>query len=237
MSVDVLVNYLKGEWGVITGAPFSLVMLAAIIALVAWRIIDRLYHTQIASLQSRLELRNDQIANYKNKLGGASPEEAKELIAKLQTQINSPIPVHATAEVPQSSTPSERTTLLQFRTQASTGGWPADLSDDRWLMLLSELRQAGSDGVVSLWGRRRDRSLASVLYDEHERKEPLVQIPKEHWAHFEIEPQSFLMPENEASPRTYNIHLSDWGRKDAYYDLHVGTADAGPWLRTVKVPD
>ncbi len=47
------------------------------------------YSKQLADSEARLKLRDDEIADYRRKLDGASPDEAKAALEKLQAEVNS----------------------------------------------------------------------------------------------------------------------------------------------------
>lgn len=82
------IEYLGGEWGVISQAPVIFFVALAILATAIWFAL----HWQFGA---RLTLRDDAIADYRRKLDGATPDEAADRIARLEKRLNSltPIPI------------------------------------------------------------------------------------------------------------------------------------------------
>jgi hypothetical protein len=86
------------EGGVVSGAPmlfFGAVLFAsAVAAFGIWAAISWSYSSRfegqastLSSLESRLKLKDDQLADYKSKLDGASPDEARKRLAQLELQV------------------------------------------------------------------------------------------------------------------------------------------------------
>ncbi len=65
--------------------PFALGVLAA--GILIWVVIDARYATIISSKTAQLELADRKLADYKEKLAGASPDEAKAKMAELLAEI------------------------------------------------------------------------------------------------------------------------------------------------------
>jgi hypothetical protein len=127
-----------------------------------------------------------------------------------------------------------RMALLDFRTKAIAHGWPIYLDDARWLEFLIHLRQAASDGQVSMWGRRMKKASAAVIYGRKDPPEPILEIDKSHWATFKINWN--LTSQEPPYAHSYDPTKSDWGLSAGrYQDLHVGMG-AEEWLATTKVP-
>lgn len=81
--VDAFLKYLEGEWKVIGQAPLTFLIVLTILGGIIWFVAKRAAALQVANLRSSLELSDRQIAYYKDKLAGASPDEAaKAQIAK-----------------------------------------------------------------------------------------------------------------------------------------------------------
>ncbi len=89
-----MVRTLRDNWSVIAGAPWAFAIVAGLMSGLIWivlkefskRQIEGLKH-QIENLEARLKLRDDEIADYKRKLQGATPKEAGERIAELERQV------------------------------------------------------------------------------------------------------------------------------------------------------
>lgn len=86
------------EGGVVAGAPIlfagSALFLTAIASFGIWNAIGWSYQAKldgqlatVGSLNDRLKLKDDQIADYKEKLNGATPDEAKKRIEALEIQL------------------------------------------------------------------------------------------------------------------------------------------------------
>ncbi len=82
-----LISTLKDNWEVIAKAPWAFLAVAAIIAALVWVIISHLKANQLEGLEARLKLRDDEITDYKRKLSGASPDEAKAEIEALKEAV------------------------------------------------------------------------------------------------------------------------------------------------------
>ena len=96
--MEALIRYLAGEGRVILQAPATFLVAIAIVFGIAWVALDWKYSSQISNLQSRLSLRDDQIADYKDKLNGATPDEAKKRLDELETQVRALSPRRLTNE-------------------------------------------------------------------------------------------------------------------------------------------
>ncbi|RWH69157.1 hypothetical protein [Mesorhizobium sp.] len=80
MGIDEIIDRLAKEWPVISGAPFSFIIAIAIVGTVIWLALRWQYG-------ARLTHRDDEIAAYKRKLDGASPDEARLHIDRLEARI------------------------------------------------------------------------------------------------------------------------------------------------------
>jgi len=83
---------------VILQAPATFAIALAILCGIIWGAMSWSYSSQIANLQSRLSLRDDQIADYKTKLEGATPDEAKKRLDALELQVKALSPRRLTEE-------------------------------------------------------------------------------------------------------------------------------------------
>lgn len=71
----------------IAQAPWSFAICLAVVAGVIFLVLRSLKAQEIADLNSRLTLRNDEISDYRRKLDGKSPEEAKARLDELEARI------------------------------------------------------------------------------------------------------------------------------------------------------
>lgn len=78
---------IQQQWDAIRAAPVLYLSAVAVVTGIVWLIINRLNAIRFAELEGRLRLRDDEIADYKRKLDGASPEEAAALIAAAEAKI------------------------------------------------------------------------------------------------------------------------------------------------------
>jgi hypothetical protein len=82
-----LLTTLRENWEVIARAPLAFAIWTAALAALCWAVLSHLKSNQIGDLESRLNLRDDEIAEYKRKLDGASPDEAKARIDALEQRV------------------------------------------------------------------------------------------------------------------------------------------------------
>jgi hypothetical protein len=75
------------EWTVIQSAPLSFVTVSAIAAVVIWFIVNGIYSIRLANKDGEISLLMRQRDDYKDKLGGASPDQAKAKIDALEKRI------------------------------------------------------------------------------------------------------------------------------------------------------
>lgn len=73
-------------------APVTFIVAVIIIFGLVWQGMNWTYSTQIEDLKSRISLRDDQLSDYKNKLNGATPDEAKKRLDSLELQVKSILP-------------------------------------------------------------------------------------------------------------------------------------------------
>jgi len=85
--VESVVKYVFSELGVIEQAPVSFSLSLICIAGVIWKIISWRYTVIMEGYEARSKLQADQIADYKNKLSGASPDEAKARLDGLEANV------------------------------------------------------------------------------------------------------------------------------------------------------
>jgi membrane protein implicated in regulation of membrane protease activity len=85
--VESLIAYISGEWGVISQAPLTFAVGALLIAALVYAIIRQQFADRLESAEGRLKLRDDQIADYREKLQGATPDEARARIDDLEPRI------------------------------------------------------------------------------------------------------------------------------------------------------
>lgn len=82
-----LLEQLQKEWPVIQQAPLSFAVSGAAVVLATWTFASWLHRNQIGDLKERIGLKDDTIADYKRKLDGASPDEAKGRLDALEKMV------------------------------------------------------------------------------------------------------------------------------------------------------
>jgi uncharacterized small protein (DUF1192 family) len=82
-----LLDRFLAQIGIVPSVWMPFILLLAVIGIVIWRVIDHHYKGQLSSNDSLIELRDAQLQDYKDKLSGASPDEAKAQIKTLQDEI------------------------------------------------------------------------------------------------------------------------------------------------------
>ena len=82
-----LLKYLTGEGRVILQAPLIFLSALFLITLGIWGAINWSYSVQISNLNSSIKLKDDTIGSYKDKLSGATPDEAKKRLDSLELQV------------------------------------------------------------------------------------------------------------------------------------------------------
>jgi hypothetical protein len=92
MGIDELTKAITGEWVVIAHAPVTFFASLLVIAFALWKIIQWQYGAQLTNAQSALTLRDAQLQDYKDKLSGATPDEAKARMDALENRIDEILP-------------------------------------------------------------------------------------------------------------------------------------------------
>ena len=96
--LEAVVKYVITELSVIAQVPVSFLLCLSVIALIVWRALNWKFLGTIDNLKSRNDLQAAQIADYKDKLSGASPEEAKKRLDSLEIQVKALSPRRLTEE-------------------------------------------------------------------------------------------------------------------------------------------
>lgn len=80
-------SVLRAEGAVIAQAPWSFLICLFVVGGVIFLVLRSLKAQEIADLNSRLTLRNDEIADYRRKLDGKTPDEAKSFVEALEVEV------------------------------------------------------------------------------------------------------------------------------------------------------
>ena len=79
-----VIDTVRKEWATISGAPWSSLVLSSILVAATWGFFELIHNAEISGKDATIEAQKAQIDSYKEKLSGASPEEAKAKIADLE---------------------------------------------------------------------------------------------------------------------------------------------------------
>jgi|SRR5271166_716537 len=86
-TADDFIAKFAEQAAMIKATPYPFIMAVAIATAAVWVIVNYVYRTTILSKDAQLELANRQIADYKQKLDGASPDGAKARIDALEKEV------------------------------------------------------------------------------------------------------------------------------------------------------
>jgi hypothetical protein len=147
MGWEQLLNHLSEEWQTITHAPLA----SAVVILIAFGItygLNRaIFRVQIDSLESRLDLKDDQINDYKRKLDGASPEEAKGRMDALESRLHALLPL-----VPRRLTDEQRQAITQVAARMKGSIAISFDQASNGALLSGDLQNAFSAALWSVYG-------------------------------------------------------------------------------------
>jgi hypothetical protein len=117
-----LLTTLRENWDVIAQAPLAFAIWTVVLAALCWAVLSHLKSNKISDLESRLNLRNDEIADYKRKLDGNSPDEAAAQIAALEREVAMLRPRKLSAQQAEAITASARafSGAVHFKSDASS---------------------------------------------------------------------------------------------------------------------
>ncbi len=100
-----LIEYLVKEGRVVFQAPVAFLLAMILVTSLLWAAINWGYQSKsdgqasaISSLENRIKLKDDQIADYREKLSGATPDEAKKRIDALELQLKALSPRRLSVE-------------------------------------------------------------------------------------------------------------------------------------------
>ncbi len=82
-----IVSILKNEWSVISQAPISIFLITIGVGILIWRFASHTYSNRLEDANSKMDLLTTELNNYKDKLGGATPDDAKARLDELEAKI------------------------------------------------------------------------------------------------------------------------------------------------------
>ncbi|MEE8058618.1 MAG: hypothetical protein V3T17_12385 [Pseudomonadales bacterium] len=128
-----------------------------------------------------------------------------------------------------------RIPLIKLFAEAEKDDFKFKDTDYPVLKFANALRQAGLDGKLTFWGRPK-----RYKTDESIKREPLNEIPKEHWKDFEIDwiAAFDIKPPTDAPQHIgkENFYLgthtfrADKENEIAYMDLNVNATQSRLWM-------
>jgi hypothetical protein len=75
------------EWSLITAAPIFFAMALVVVVVVVWAVLHWWYRRMLSSKDTRIEVLQTRLADYRNILEGASPREAAYKITQLKGEL------------------------------------------------------------------------------------------------------------------------------------------------------
>src|SRR5258708_1769808 len=85
--LEAFIKYVLGEFRIIWDAPLSFATSVAAVALITWFAMDWRYGGVISNKDSELSLAKAQRDDYRDKLGGATPDQARAKIEALERTV------------------------------------------------------------------------------------------------------------------------------------------------------
>ena len=79
------------QWAVVTAAPIPFAIAVVVAAGLIWLAVGWSYSTVLSGKSAQIELQDRQLADYRDKLKGATPEEAKAKIDALEDKVRNTI--------------------------------------------------------------------------------------------------------------------------------------------------
>lgn len=160
------IEVLRDEGGVIAAAPWSFAICLFVVGGVIYLILRAMKAQEIADLNSRLTLRNDEIADYRRKLDGKSPDEAKAFVEALEVEAAVEAEADAAPSPPPSPKPAPRR-APRAQPAPEAPGARSFVSAEEYEAALAKTAQMTSiqsakelEGLVGKW-----RTLTGPLYD------------------------------------------------------------------------
>lgn len=82
---------LSAGWPMIIANPSTFAAILVLVVMIVWTIVNWSYRRVIASKNGQIELQDRQLADYREKLKGATPEEAKAKIDALEEKVRNTV--------------------------------------------------------------------------------------------------------------------------------------------------
>jgi len=138
--LDAFMKYVLGEFHTIAEAPASFVVVIVGCLFLAWVAMDWRYGVLINHKDSEIALAKSQRDDYRDKLGGASPDQAKERIDALERRL---------AQIEPRRLDQEQRTKLSSRLLSLVPSTPVKVSADG---MCSDCNQYAAHFIASLSG-------------------------------------------------------------------------------------
>jgi hypothetical protein len=116
--VDPIVKALTAEWAVITGSPILFVAALIFVAIIMWKVFEWHYSGRLETAKEKADHQSALITEYREKLRGATPDEAKKRIDDLQIRVDE----LAAKSAPRSLTVEQSTAVIEASRAAGKFG-------------------------------------------------------------------------------------------------------------------
>jgi hypothetical protein len=90
-GMDQWIQRFADGWPMIWANPKTFALMTAVIITIIWLIVNYSYSTVLSNKNSQIELQDRQLSDYKQKLDGASPDQAKAKIEALEATIRATV--------------------------------------------------------------------------------------------------------------------------------------------------
>jgi hypothetical protein len=90
-GMDQWIQRFADGWPMIWANPKTFALMTAVIITIVWLIVNYSYSTVLSNKNSQIELQDRQLSDYKQKLDGASPDQAKAKIEALEATIRATV--------------------------------------------------------------------------------------------------------------------------------------------------
>ncbi|MBP6690356.1 MAG: hypothetical protein KA153_10215 [Hyphomonadaceae bacterium] len=87
MDIEDIAKWLGGQFTVIAQAPLVYIATIAAVSFAIWRIVEWHFKTRLENSSSTIALLNERLQDYKDKLSGATPDEARARMDALESRI------------------------------------------------------------------------------------------------------------------------------------------------------
>lgn len=90
--LEEIQKYLLGELAVLSKTPLTILLAVALIGIGVWRLMEWAYRHRLSGAQEEVQRLNRQVKDYRDKLEGATPDQAKARLDELERQVHELMP-------------------------------------------------------------------------------------------------------------------------------------------------